>query len=69
MILMSPEIKGGFFLNLRCKLYIYLLAGCNYRPGYNSSSGKVQTFGHPEEVCQQEVWQDRRVPRAHIESR
>merc|ERR1711972_37321 len=34
-----------------------------------TSSGKVQAFGHPKEICQQEVWQDLRVPRAHIESR
>ena len=47
----------------------YFLPGCNYRPGHYSSSGKVQAFGHPKEICQQEVWQDLRVPRANIESR
>ena len=49
--------------------HLSVLPGCNYRPGHYSSSGKVQAFGHPKEICQQEVWQDLRVPRANIESR
>ena len=55
--------------SLLCALHNYVLPGRNYRPGHYSSSGEVQAFSHPKEICQQEVWQDLRVPRAHIESR